>query len=252
LMNQITPTATIASINATAIQARNNLEFFTNQVQGLPLSKNAATAIIANLDKIHAPENLRQPDTILTEQELNLLNYSIFNFQAVLASELPQANIFYITPKLAYDMTILINKGENLLSKNTLNSLGISKEDVINDIREATKCLAFDIPTAVGFHVYRAVEAIIVKDYFPVMNIPLGKSKNLGNYIKLLEDHNADERVTIILKHLKDYYRNPISHPEEFWDSNTSESAFGLAISVINVMVKNIEDIKLRLATPTP
>ena len=39
---------------------------------------------------------------------------------------------------------------------NTLKSLGASKPEVKNDIREAARALAFGAYTAVGFHLYRA------------------------------------------------------------------------------------------------
>ena len=55
-----------------------------------------------------------------------------------------------------------------------------------------------------------------------------------------------------MLRHLKDHYRNPISHPEEFWDSNMAESAFMLAISVITVMVQDIEETRKRGVGATP
>jgi hypothetical protein len=142
-------------------------------------------------------------------------------------------------------MTTLINQGEKVLSLDTINVLVASKDDVIKEIREATKCLAFDISTAVGFHVYRAIEAIIIKDYFRILDIKpeeWEKNKNLGNYIMLLENKKVDVRITGVLRHLKDNYRNPISHPQEFWDSNKAESSFGLAISAITVMVQGIQE----------
>ena len=56
-----------------------------------------------------------------------------------------------------------------------------------------------------------------------------------------------------MLQHLKDHYRNPIAHPEEFWDSDKAEAAFMLAISVITVMVQDIDETKKKGAlVPTP
>jgi hypothetical protein len=64
----------------------------------------------------------------------------------------------------------------------------------------------------------------------------------LGHYINLLEEISVDKKVTIMLRYLKDNYRNPIIHPEEFRDLNKAESAFQLAVSVITVMVQDIQE----------
>lgn len=238
-------------INA-ANNARNNLTVFIN-LEGLPLSKTAAKQILENIDKI-----LSDHKTILglanpspPEQKTNLRNLggSILHFQSVLSSELPQINIFYVAPHRAYDMTMLIEKGENLLSPVTLNLLGSSQQEVIKDIREAARCLAFGFSTAVGFHLYRAIEAIIVEDYFNVLKVSPKEwenNKNLGKYIKILEGKGVDAKITIMLSHLKDRYRNPIMHPDEFWDSEKSTGAIGSGISIIDMMVQEIEEIKKR------
>lgn len=235
--------------------ARSNLEFFINYFEALPLSIDAAMGIMGRIDIIMAPERIQQPGSIIPKGDIDFLGASIYNFQAVLGTELPRANVFYVSPKRAYDMTILINQGESVLPQAFANYSGPSKEEVIKDVREATKCLAFDISTAVGFHVYRAIEAIVVRDYFPILNIQpkdWEKNKNLGHYISLLQKAGIDEKVTIMLKHLKDHYRNPISHPEEFWDSVKAESAFSVAIGVITIMVQDIEETKKKPPKANP
>ena len=100
-------------------------------------------------------------------------------------------------------------------------------------VGQNTRCLAVSIPIAVGFHIYRAIEAIIVDEYFPLLGIEKPSSRNLGEYIRLLKEHGIDEKVTASLFHIKSHYRNPISHPEEFWDQPKANGAFGLAVSII-------------------
>jgi hypothetical protein len=247
------PPVTIGSIADIALTCRNNLGYLVAEgEQTLPLSRGSAINVIENLNKMCTPERMQQLNFSIPEAEIYLLNGLLFSFQAVFLSEASSLNIFYVTPKRAYDMSRLITQGEHILSQACLNSLGQSKSMVISDIREATKCLAFDIPTAVGFHIYRAIEAIITQDYFPVLNIQSSdwdRNKNLGNYISLLESKGVDVKVTTILRHLKDHYRNPISHPEEFWGIENAESAFMLATSVISVLLQDIQKRKGTLTT---
>jgi hypothetical protein len=232
-----------------AMDAKNELEHFVT-LKGLPLSKIAATQILKDIHNLMSEEAKGGIGAISPPIDDNLktsIGGGILHFQSILSSELPQLNVFFVNPHRAYDMTMLITQGENLLSPKTLDMLGTSKQEVINDIREAAKSLAFDLSTAVGFHIYRAIEAIIVDDYFQILNVLLNKyekSKNLGSYIKILEDNKVDVKITSMLKHLKDHYRNPIMHPEEFWDTDKANSAIGPAISLIDVMVQNIDEIR--------
>jgi hypothetical protein len=253
LSDELTPFATISSISIASQSVKSNIEIFNFVIQGFPLTKSATLKLSVNINNMLTQERLQKPNDPITEAEINLINYNIYSFQTIFYSEFSQSNIFYVSQKRAYDMTVLINQGQNVLSRDTLELLADSKDDVINDIREATKCLAFDIPTAVGFHLYRAMEAIISKDYSPVLNISPPRNRNLGKYIQLLENKGVDIKITAMLNHIKDHYRNPIAHPEEFWDYHKAENAFGHATSVINVMVQDINETKGRKAlVPIP
>ena len=244
LADELTPSATVGSVVGAVVNVRNHIDFFNNAIQGFPLSKAAAVDIVRSINSIISPERLQQPHATLSDADRTALNINVYNFQSVFLTEFSQTNIFYVTQKRAYDMTVLINQGQNVLSSDTLNMLS-SKDEVINDIREASKSLAFDIPTAVGFHLYRAIEAI-VKNYFPILNIQAKEwenNKNLDHYIKLLIRNDVHPKVTVMLQHLNDHYRNPILHPEELWDSEKAEGAFMLAINVMTIMIRDINKL---------
>jgi hypothetical protein len=248
---------TIATLSGSGWSARTSLETFTNQSQSLPLSVEAAKNIISAMDSFFTTERMQAMDVVPPHTDVYPILSAIWNFQTVLSAELPRANIYNITQKRAYDMTVLINNGEKVLSEAALYSLGDSLEDVLNDIQESAKCLAFGISTAVGFHVYRAIECIIVKDYFSVLGVDESeweRNRNMGNYIRILEEKHVDVKVTAMLKHIKDNYRNPISHPDEFWDLNKAASAFSAAISFIEIMVQDIRDLEANalLLPPEP
>ncbi|MGP8152911.1 MAG: hypothetical protein ACLQBQ_02040 [Smithella sp.] len=242
-------------LTSPAMNARDQLNLFFNQTITLPLSKNAAVQVVNHLNKMLAKEPQSYGTSgyhVLSVDDKSQLIGSILHFQSVFSAELPQMNIFFVNPNRAYDMTMLINNGELLLSQSTLNSLGTSRKEVVNDIKEAARCLAFGFATAVGFHLYRAIEAIIMDDYFSVLKVPSTDyidNRNLGNYIKILIDKGVDVKITAMLKHLKDHYRNPIMHPNEFWDIDKANGAVGLAISVIEIMIQDIDEIKKKTTT---
>lgn len=246
-----------------AASAKREFEKYIRIYEGynkLALSLKAAGKVIIFLEEyIQQRQTNKVVNQLSAISEIDLtkeiLRNAINDFQTLIEAEIPQLNIFYVTPHRCYDMTMLINEGENLLSLNTLNMLGGCKQEVVNDIREATKALAFGSYTAVGFHLYRAIEAI-VKEYF----IPLGlnvteimeNNPNLGTYLKILKGIHGkfivttpvDVKVTSFLEHIVKEYRNPIMHPQETWDVHKANRAIGPAISLIEMMVEDIQDIK--------
>lgn len=240
------------------LEARLGLEVITTTLPArmLSLSQKAARATLFEIDNLleaHSILGIPPKDDYLKKHEIDSLKASITHFNSILPTELPQENIYYATPKLAYDMAILINNGEQALPENIVKSLGASRDRFITDIRESAKCLAFGISTAVGFHIYRAIECIVIDDYFPLIGVvpsDYEKNPNLGNYIKLLKDKKVNDKVTTMLAHIKDEYRNPISHPEEFWDINKASSAFGVALSTITIMLTDIDETRKRAPTP--
>ena len=69
------------------------------------------------------------------------------------------------------------------------------------DLREATRCLAYQLNTAVGFHILRAVEGTLMA-YFDLLGIAKPTrpaEKNLGNYINLLRIAGVDDKILLPL-----------------------------------------------------
>ena len=238
-----------------AARLRTRLRMFINQNKDdsqLRHSLNSAQDVISCIDDFIEDEQKTNkltkgipPGGITALPYKSILISAISDFQTFLEADLPQLNIFSVAQHRGYKMDILINNGESLLSKNTLTLLGVSRVDVIREIRESARCLAFDVPTSAGLHLCRAVEIIITKEYFPVLELVVPKIKSLGIFITRMEKNGkADPRVISKLKDFRDHYRNRITHPEEFWDIDNADSAFGTAINVIDSIVKDIQEIK--------
>jgi len=50
----------------------------------------------------------------------------------------------------------------------------------------------------------------------------------------------VDEKITAMLQHLKDFYRNPIIHPEFVLQPSEAENLFQFAASAIGVMIEDM------------
>src|SRR5690606_18328994 len=92
-------------------------------------------------------------------------------------------------------------------------------ERSVEDIKAAGRCLAFELYTAVGFHLMRAIEDTM-RAYYKFLT---GESKELSNrnwanYIRKIQEAGGDEKVLGVLDQIRDMHRNPISHPEVYLD----------------------------------
>lgn len=117
----------------------------------------------------------------------------------------------------------------------------------MNEVRQAGKCLAFELATSAGFHILRAAEDVI-REYYGELagTLPQKKSRNWGRYIDGLKKHGADLKVIAALEQIKDMHRNPIIHPEVTLTMEEAITLFGMVIGAMVAMVMELE--KLRAA----
>jgi hypothetical protein len=159
------------------------------------------------------------------------LKRHIREFELLFERESSRVSVFYVPPKGIYDIEGLIERAQNHLPEDVKSRLDAQ---AIYDIQQAGKCLAYNIPTAAGMHILKAVESLIRKYHAKLTGVTLSpKQRSWGTYIKLLKANNADTQVTEYLTHIKDFYRNPILHPEVTLTPEQAQSLFGAATSAI-------------------
>ena len=130
---------------------------------------------------------------------------------------------YAISQKGAYSTPDLIEHAENMIPETTRTLLPSA---VIKDVQEAGRCLAFDLPTASGFHILRAVELVMIELWGQIKTGADKKPTNWGAYIAKFEASNIDLKITTMLRNLKDLYRNPNAHPEDTLKEDESNNAF--------------------------
>jgi hypothetical protein len=82
------------------------------------------------------------------------------------------------------------------------------------DIRQAGKCLAYEVPTAAGFHLLRAADSVLRRYHRQLTRKELpARAWSWGIYIKGLAAAGADPRVVSALEQVKNLHRNPSSIP---------------------------------------
>ncbi len=102
--------------------------------------------------------------------------------------------------------------------------------------------MAFDLPTAAGFHIARATESVITKA-MGAFGCPQPKEsqRNWGVYIKALEDAGASATLVHHLRQLKDLHRNPLIHPEVTLTQLEAQQLWSMCTSAMIAMITEID-----------
>jgi hypothetical protein len=182
----------------------------------------------------------RDPDAKIEIFELYTMNQQLQNFEAVLAAELGLMDIYLVAQKGGLATSDLINNGEVCFAA----ALAIKVPEAVFDVREATKCIAYEVGTAAGFHLHRANESVLHRYYDAVTGgKPRPPGRNIGDHLHALNTHNAgDSKVRSALKDLKDMHRNPLIHPEAQLTVDEAIDLLGMIRAVVGQMLKEIPE----------
>lgn len=170
--------------------------------------------------------------------EIFQLQHAARNFETIFKAEMQVANIFLATQKRGYDTLHLIQDAEVLLP----DDLASLVPEAIPDIREAGKCIAFELGTAAGFHITRAIESVLLAYWDKKSGgKPRPTNRNLGAYLRAFNDAEiGDPKVLAVLDQVKDLHRNPLIHPEERLSLDEAISLLGVAQSAIIAMLNQL------------
>ena len=204
------------------VMARDSLDGFTKEyLIPAPLSKQAATELVIVINNV-LPSDGPSPSDM--DKEIGYAMFEIYQklreFEPILAAELRQIETFVMAPKGIFDTKLLVDFAETMFSNEVREWLS---EQAIKDIQQAGRCLAFELSTAAGFHLMRAVEDSIREYYKEVAQKPFNKDerslswKTWKKYTDALEKEGVDEKIINALDQMRTLHRNPISHPDEIY-----------------------------------
>lgn len=200
-------------------------------------------------------EDRSKSDSPINKQIQNVIGKAK-TFETVLCEELAMVSAYSVSKKGAYSTPDLIDTAENVFPVSVLETLN---GEIIREVREAGKCLAFDIPTASGFHMLRATEGVL-HEYYLVVCKPKKKDKldNWGAYIAALykltqsesrigdKTKNHIKKVLALLQQIKNADRNQIMHLEVVLDNDQAFVLFEITKGAIVAMAEKLPIIKAK------
>lgn len=162
-------------------------------------------------------------------------------------SECIGLNLYSVEAVLAYDTETLIEQGHQLIPTSLRSGL---PEMVKTDLQAAGRCLAFALPTACAFHMSRAAEGVLSLWFEKYIGPkpPKKSDQTFGSLVGRAEReaaplHKPSASLLSNLKHIKDDYRNPITHPEVEVTVEESHKLVPLYCGVIIDMLDEIAKV---------
>jgi hypothetical protein len=217
----------------TRIESLLNESVYSNSLR---VCRASGLKVINAIDEINSAADFTE---VVEPYKIARLSSDLQTFQVTFKAELEVVNAYFVTNKRGYDTYSLIENAAIIFPPDLLQKVSA----VSYDVKEAGKCIAFELSTAAGFHLLRALETVITKYWKVVMNgAPLPTERNLGQYITKMSDAKIDgtEKALAALKQIKDLHRNPLMHPEDKLDIDECIGLLNIIQSAMVAMLHRI------------
>lgn len=229
----------IAEVVLTLALPEQWLDAFLKQTEGVSLPDSRTSAKRLHSIIVHITKGwIQNTDRTLAQGELWMLDQGKNKFVSDFARECKNIDVFTVTPKGLYSTRALIEAAETKFPENLLK---VMPQQTIQDLKEAGRCLAFEVPTACAFYVCRATEALMLR-YYEVL---AGQAwsfprRDWYNYNTQLAALHAPPAITNRLGEIR-ADRNAYAHPEITVPLDEAIVVFDLCNGVIHLMAKEIE-----------
>lgn len=157
-----------------------------------------------------------ETETAISGWQWSALRTTLGTFETIFRAEMGDAITYQIPERGIYSTPKLVNMAEQTFLPELIEFLGDKAQ---KDFNAAGRCLAFNLLTAAGFHVVRAVEGTL-ENYYQTFTGKKGTLNSWHDYIAALksvavvEGKSApDEKTINLINQIKDDYRNPVVHP---------------------------------------
>lgn len=178
----------------------------------------------------------------INEWEVQSLHTLYNKYETILISELQSITMYIVTRKSGFEVSSMVTDGKVFFAPD----LETKVPDAIYDLQQAMRCIAFELPTAAGFHLHRANESVL-RIYWDNVTDGLKRPSrsNMGVYLSELKRLDLGKQSVIAhLQSIKDFHRNPLMHPEQSLDS--IEQAIDLMSAIRCAIGYMLEEIPVR------
>lgn len=231
----------------------------------LYVSKSAAVDFSNEMETLFSPRFLKEDGRIKFPVEKDApieswrwgsLLTCLETFQTVFRAEMENATTYYVPRRGLYSTPDLVESAEDTFPSELAPYISPKTRA---DFHAAGRCLAFNLPTAAGFHAVRGIEGTI-ELYWQTFMRQTGTRRGWQDYIDdlqgLIDKKQSPapaQRTLGALKLIKDHDRNPVMHPRDVVLSEVDARIFfSSSESVILGMAQEIRDSGLTMPAVVP
>jgi hypothetical protein len=147
--------------------------------------------------------------------------------------------VFTVTNRALFDTDTLLQNPEEAFPERLRPFVS---SQAMEDLRQAARCLVFDVPTASAFHVCRGTESLMLHYYEKLA----GKEwewpqRDWARYNAKLVELGAPNTVTDRLEEIRKQDRNAYIHPDKNVSLEDAPFLFTLCLNVDFLMLQEIE-----------
>jgi hypothetical protein len=189
-------------------------------------------------------------DPVITRYELWQIKDCWNRYKIALRADFGALEAYFVIQQGGYDTRTLTQAGEALFPADLMAKV----PETLFDAREAAKCIAYAVPTAAGFHIFRVLESVLRKYYAHVTSgAAAPKVRNIGVYLNALRQAKKGDPVVLgALKQIADLHRNPLIHPQVVLTMDEALSAHGITRSAVTAMLAQMPVVPPTTSTALP
>ena len=171
-------------------------------------------------------------------------------FKIAFLAELGIVPSYFVTRKGSFDTLSILDTPLCLYPIEIVTKV----PEAVYDVIEAGKALAFDLPTACGFHVFRVTESVLRRYYMEVTKATVApKVRNIAVYINSMRQNKCgDEKILSALKQMSDLHRNPLIHPDSALSTEEAIATLGMSRSVVASMLSALPEVPQTTTNVSP
>lgn len=177
-------------------------------------------------------------DRALTEDEADKLRKRAEILRETLLAE-ASGTINYAASDKRYTIQKLTENFSTLMANGVFSRL----PDIAQvDMREAGRCIAYELPTSAAFHLMRGTEAVL-RHYY-CCKVKRGRIKQpfmWGPMVTHLKEKKVPAGLLDALDSIRRNYRNPTQHPDKVYDLDEAQDLLSLSLDVTNRMIRDIQ-----------
>lgn len=187
-----------------------------------------------------------ESDNPIVEWELDFIRAGINEFETVFAEEMRETATYFVPRRGIYHTPALVDAADDTFPAELQSHIPQKAKD---DWKAAGRCLAFNLLSASGFHVARAVEACLETYYQLFSGKPNATLHGWKDYIealtKIAEGNPTPcplKKTLAELDQMREDYRNPIVHPRVVLTEGDARMLFANGESLIIAMAQELAE----------